>query len=86
MVVARNLVHNAHGGSQHVRRTHTNDPGTTLLTQLVSNCQDRKRKRDEEEAVEQAAKRRELEVPQEEIIPSEPTVCLPSRITGTSAE
>ena len=72
--------------SQHVRRTHTDNPGTSLLTQLVSSNQDRKQKRAEEEAVERAAKRRELEVPPEELVPKEPMVRPPSHITDMNAE
>ena len=73
--------------TQHVCRMHTDDPGTALLTQLVSSCQERKRKQAEEEVEEEwAAKRRELEVPQEEPVPSEPTVCLPSHMTDMSTE
>jgi len=72
--------------TQHVRRTHTDDPGTALLTQLVSSCQERKRKQAEEEEEERAAKWQELEVPQEELVLSEPTVCLPSHMTGVSTE
>ena len=71
--------------SQHVRRTHTDHPGTSLLTQLVSSGQKRKRKRVEEEE-ERAAKRREMEVLPEELVPPEPTVCQPSHFTGMSAE
>jgi len=73
--------------SQHIRRTHTNNPGTSLLTQIVSGCQDRKRKRAEEEEVQRVVKRRELEVLHEdELAPPEPTVCLPSCIMGVNAE
>ena len=72
--------------SQHIRRRHDANPGTSLLTQIVSDHQDRKRKRGEREEAERAEKRRELEVIQEELVPPEPVVPLPSHITGTNAE
>ncbi|KAF9647354.1 hypothetical protein BDM02DRAFT_3188091, partial [Thelephora ganbajun] len=62
--------------SQHVRRKHNVDPGTSLLTRLVSDHQDRKRKRAEQEEAQRAAKRRELETLQEELPPTEPVVPL----------
>ena len=61
--------------SQHIRRKHNDDPGTTLLTQLVSDYQGRKRKRAEEEETQRVAKRRELEVLQEVLPPAEPMAC-----------
>ena len=64
--------------SQHVRRKHNDNPGTSLLMQLVSDNQDRKRKRAEQEEAQRTAKRRELEVQQEQLLPAEPAVCLPS--------
>ena len=64
--------------SQHVRRKHNDNPGTSLLMQLVSDNQDRKRKRAEQEEAQRTAKQRELEVQQEQLLPAEPVVCPPS--------
>ena len=61
--------------SQHIHKAHKDNLGTSRLTQIISGHQDRKRKRAEEEEVQRAAKRRALEVPQEELVPPEPAVC-----------
>lgn len=61
----------------HVGKVHGHNPGKTLLAPLISNRQDRKRKRVEQEEVERATKRRELEALQEEILPTDPEVRSP---------
>lgn len=62
--------------TQHVNRKHSDDPGTSLLTQLISGFQDRKRKHAEQEEEQWAAKRQELE-DLREVLPAEPFVRLP---------
>ena len=71
--------------SQHICRKHSNNPGTSLLTQLVLDHQDRKRRRAEQDEAQQVVKRRELEVLQE-LSSYEPAVCLLSHITCMSTE
>lgn len=48
--------------------------------QLISGNQDRKRKRAEQEEAQRTVKRRELEVQQEQLLPAEPAVRLPSTV------
>lgn len=65
--------------SQHVTKTHGTHPGTSLLMQVVSDHQDRKRKLAEQDEVQRVAKRRRQELDAlEEIPPAEPPVRSPS--------
>jgi len=69
--------------SQHIRRKHNDNPGTSHLTQLVSDHQDRKRKQAEQDEAQRVAKRQELEAQQEQIPPTEPVVRPPHLLWAT---